>query len=83
MYRELIDYLTFTYGFMCKGRGKLTEADMRAIAGGARVMTDRAPEVLGKPEEEMAEDRADLAEARKITEHVEEMSVFLMSLEIV
>ncbi len=82
MYRGLIDNLTFVYSFICKGRGKLTEAEMQAISGGAHTLTDKAPAVLGS-EDETASDRADLAEARKIDEHIEEMTIFLQSLEIV
>ena len=83
MYKGLIDNLTFVYGFNCKGRGKLSEEDMKVLSRGTRTLVNKAPAVLGKPEEEQAEDRADLAEARKIDEHIEEMTVFLLSLEIV
>ena len=31
MYRELIDHLAFVYGFVCKGRGKVPQADLRTI----------------------------------------------------
>ena len=82
MYRGLIDNLAFVYSFICKGRGKLQEKDMRSLADGAHTLVRHAPEVLGG-EDEKAEDRADLAEALKMEEHIEEMTVFLNSLEIV
>ena len=82
MYKGLIDNLAFVYGFICKGRGKLGQEDMQSLANGAHTLVKHAPAVLGG-EDELAEDRADLAEARKMDEHIEEMYVFLSSLEIV
>ena len=83
MYKGLIDHLVWVYEYMCKGRGKLSGSEMEVIASSARIVTDNAPNVLGKQETETPDDRADLAEARKIDTHIEEMSAFLMSLEIV
>jgi hypothetical protein len=84
MYRGLIDHLTFAYTYICKGRGRLKAEDMAAIAQGAHVVAVNAPNVLARTDMmETASDRADLAEARKIDEHIEEMYVFLNSLEIV
>lgn len=81
MYKGLIDNLTFVYSFICKGRGKLDSEAMESLAAGANTLTKHAPAVLGG-EDEQAGDRADLAEARKITEHIDEMTVFLMHLDI-
>lgn len=84
MYRGLIDHLVFAYGYICKGRGRLKAEDMKAIAQGAHVVAVNAPDVLARSDiRESADDRADLAEARKIDEQIEEMFVFLTSLEIV
>lgn len=84
MFKGLIDYLTFGYTFICKGRGKLKASEMMMIQGGADVAVRHAEEVIGDGTGEMSkDDRLDLEEARKIYEHVEEMSVFLQSLEIV
>lgn len=82
MYRQLIDHLAFTYSFICKGRGKVKEEDLVGIADGAHAIVKNAPAVLGG-EDERAEDRADLAEAMKMDEHIEDMIVFLQHLEIV
>ena len=82
MYRELIGYLAFSYGFICKGRGKMTEDAVKGIATGAHIVTENAPAVLGG-EDEKEDDRKDLALARKMDEQIEEAAVFLMSLEIV
>ena len=81
MYRELIDHLAFVYGFICKGRGKMGEADLRAVADGAHTVVKYAPAVLGG-EEEKEDDRKDLALAGKMDEQIEEATVFLMNLEI-
>ena len=84
MFKGLIDYLTFGYTFICKGRGKLKASEMMMIQGGADVAVRHAGEVLGDNGQQMTkDDQLDLEEARKIYEHVEEMSVFLQSLEIV
>lgn len=82
MYRELIDHLAFVYGFVCKGRGKVAQAELRAIADGTHAVVRNAPAVLGG-EDEKEEDRKDLALAGKMDEQIEEATVFLMSLEIV
>lgn len=84
MYKGLIDNLAFVYSFVCKARGKVQQEDLEAVATGARTMTKHAPAVLGREDQaEAADDRADLAEAGKIVEHIDEMVVFLQSLEIV
>jgi hypothetical protein len=82
MYKGLVDNLAFMYGFITRGRGKIAEDDMRKMATGAHVMVKNAPAVLGG-EDQRPEDLADLKEAQKMDEHIEEMVIFLMSLEIV
>ena len=83
MYRGLIDNLAFVYGFLYKGRGRLREEDMRAIADGAHVITRNAPAVLGGRGEESVDDKADLAAARKMDLQIEEATIFLTHMEIV
>ena len=84
MFRGMIDYLTFGYTFLCKGRGKLRADELTKIQGGATTVVIHAEEVLGDGTRTLtADERADLEEARKICEHIEEMSVFLQTLEIV
>lgn len=82
MYKELISYLAFTYGFICKGRGKLQGDAVKGITTGAHMVVENAPAVIGC-EDEKEDDRKDLALARKMDEQIEEAAVFLMSLEIV
>lgn len=83
MYKGLIDNLTFVYAYICKGRGKMQPADMRAIAEGAHTLTRNAPAVLSDGAVESWDDRADLAESRKIDQHIEEITDFLVNMEIV
>lgn len=83
MYRDLIHSLTYMYSIMCRGKGRLPDSDLRHIADGAHSMTASAPAVETMTKEETANDKAYLQEARKIDEQIEEMAVFLMSLEIV
>ena len=82
MYRGLIDHLAFVYGFVCKGRGKVPEDQLRAIADGTHAVVRNAPAVLGG-EDEKEEDRKDLALAGKMDYHIEDAVLFLKSLEIV
>ena len=82
MYKGLIDNLAFVYSFLCKGRGKLGDDDMRAVANGAHTIVRHAPAVLGN-EDETREDRKDLSLAIKMDEQIEEATVFMQSLEIV
>lgn len=83
MYRDLIHSLTYMYGIMCRGKGHLPDGDLRHIADGAHSLTASAPAVETLTKQETANDKAYLQEARKIDEQIEEMAVFLMSLEIV
>ena len=82
MYRGLIDHLAFVYGFIYKGRGKMDAGDMKAIANGAHTLVMRAPAVLGG-EMDQADDRADLAAAKKMDEQIDEAVVFLTHMEII
>ena len=83
MYRELIHSLTYMYSVVCRGKGRLKDSDLRHIADGAHSLTASAPAVETLTREETENDKAYLKEAQKIDEQIEEMMVFLMSLEIV
>lgn len=82
MYRGLIDHLAFVYGFICKGRGKVAQEELRAIADGTHAVVRNAPTVLGG-EDEQEDDRKDLALAGKMDQQIEEATIFLLSLEVV
>ena len=83
MYRDLIHSLTYMYSIICRGKGTLPDSDLRHIANGAHSITISAPAVETISKTETANDKAQLREAQKIDEQIEEMAVFLMSLEIV
>ena len=83
MYRELIHSLTYMYSVMCRGKGRLSDSDLRHIADGAHTLTKAAPAVETMAKEETANDKAYLKEAQKIDQQMEEMVLFLLSLEIV
>ena len=51
MYRELISYLAFSYGFICKGRGKMPKEAVQGIATGAHMVVANAPAVIGGEDE--------------------------------
>ena len=81
MYKDLISYLAFTYGFICKGRGKIREHALRKITDGAHAVVAAAPTVLGREDEE-DEDKKDYLLVSKMDQKIEETLVFLMSLEL-
>ena len=83
MYRELINSLTYMYSVMCRGKGRLPDSDLQHIADGAHSLTASAPAVETLTREETLNDKAYLKEAQKIDQQIEEMVVFLLSLEIV
>ena len=80
MYKGLIDHLAFIYGFVCKGRGKLSEKDLRSVVDGTHTVVRTAPAVLGM-DEATKEDGKDLQLALKMDEQIEEATIFLLSLE--
>lgn len=81
MYKGLIDHLAFVYGFICRGRGKVPQEELRTIAAGTHTIVKNAPAVLGG-EDCQEEDRKDLALAGKMDQQIEEATVFMLSLEI-
>ena len=83
MYRDLIHSLTYMYSVMCRGKGRLPDSDLRHIADGAHSLMTSAPAVETLTRQETANDKAYLREADKIDQQIEEMAVFLLSLEIV
>lgn len=83
MYRDLIHSLTYMYSIICRGKGTLPDSDLRHIANGAHSITASAPVVETISKTETRSDKNQLKEAQKIDEQIEEMAVFLMSLEIV
>jgi len=80
MYKDLIGYLAFTYGFICKGRGKIREKSLRRITDGAHAVVASAPAVLGR-EDEQEVDRKDYLLVSKMDQQIEEATVFLLSLD--
>lgn len=82
MSRGLIDYLTYAYTFLCKGRGRLDADSIRAIQNGADTITKTAPVVLMDDSTPAGRELAlDLEEANMINNHIEQATVWLLSLE--
>lgn len=80
MTRGLIDYLTYAYSYLHKGRGILRADDMQAIRAGTRTMVKTAPAVLAN--ETDTDLTTVLAEAKLIEQHIEESVDWLLTLEI-
>lgn len=84
MYKNLIHSLSYMHSLICRGKGVVTDGELQAIAQGAHVMTQTAPIIeQSNGAQETANDRAYMQEAQKIDDQIEEMFVFLTSLEIV
>ena len=84
MYRELIGSLTYMYSIICRGKGIIKDQQLTNIAVGAHSLTDATCQIAEKnPENLTNNDRAYLKEAEKIDDQIEEMLMFLNSLEIV
>lgn len=81
MSRGLIDTLTYTYSFLCRGRGRLDTSQIKAIQQGADTMTKAAPVVLADDGPAGKELALDLEEANMINGHIEEATIWLLSLE--
>jgi hypothetical protein len=84
MYKNLIHSLSYMHSLIVRGKGVVSDAALMEIAQGAHVMTQTAPVIeQSNGAQESANDKAYLQEARKLDEQIEEMTVFLLSLEIV
>lgn len=84
MYKNLIHSLSYMHSLIVRGKGVVSDKALMEIAQGAHVMTQTAPVIeQSNGAQETANDKAYLQEARKLDEQIEEMTVFLLSLEIV
>ena len=84
MYKNLIHSLSYMHSLIVRGKGVVSDKALMEIAHGAHVMTQTAPVIeQSNGAQETANDKAYLLEARKLDEQIEEMTVFLLSLEIV
>lgn len=84
MYRNLINSLSYMHSLLCRGKGIVTDAVLHEIVMNAHTLTAIAPEIeRNNGTGETANDKAYLQEAKKIDGQIEEMYVFLTSLEIV
>ena len=84
MYNNLISTLSYMHSVICRAKGRVKDSDLRHIADGAHGLTATAPvaeQMNGR--EETENDKAYLREAQKIDEQIEEITIFLLSLEIV
>ena len=84
MYKNLIHSLSYMHSLIVRGKGVVDDTQLRQLANGAHVMLDTAPAVeKSAGMQETANDKAFLQEAKKLDDQIEEMTIFLLSLEIV
>ena len=84
MYKGLLRTLAYMYQFICLGRGKLTARELQDGTGWAATLIRTVPTVI-EPErgDDPAEAKIDLAEAKIIEQHIEEIVAFLNAQEII
>lgn len=84
MYKNLIHSLSYMHSLIVRGKGVVDDAQLRQIANGAHAIIDTAPAIeKSAGMQETANDKAFLQEAKKLDDQIEEMTIFLLSLEIV
>lgn len=84
MYKNLICSLSYMHSLICRGKGVVSDKALQEIARSAHTLTATAPNIeRNSGPGETANDKAYLQEAEKIDDQIEEMFVFLTSLEIV
>lgn len=83
--RDVISALTTMYSTICRGKGIVKDQTLQNIAIGAHGLTDATVELAEAPTAPTLSksDMSLLREARKIDEQIEEITVFLLSMEIV
>ena len=83
--RDIIHSLTTMYSTICRAKGIVQDRTLKNIAIGAHGLTEATVAMAdNKPPHEMSNnDRQLLEEAKKIDDQIEEITVFLLSMEIV
>ncbi len=83
MYKNLINSLSYVHSLICRGKGVVDDIDLTRLARGAHFMMETAPQIeRASGSGETDNDKQFLREAQKIDEQIEEMTIFLLSLEI-
>ena len=82
MMRELLNTMTFVYGYICKGRGKIKEDDIRQISAGAKAMVENIPVAFGI-EIQSIDDYRDFDTCKKVMENIDEIIVYFHNTEII
>ena len=82
MFKKLLDSMAFSYGFVCKGRGKLTREEMNHITEAGKVYTEKAQTVLNDGLPLDKDQETDLMQAVMMEQHITEIVQFLLSQEV-
>lgn len=83
MTRDLINSLTFTYSLLCRGRHVFDKKQVMCLNEASKLMTRKTPEVMEESGKTMTEDdKVSIKEADMIADHIDEVSQFLMNLDI-
>ena len=83
--RDIIHSLTTMYSTICRAKGIVSDCTLQKIATGAHGMTEATVASADHTPayERSTSDKRLLEEAKKIDEQIEEITVYLLSMEIV
>lgn len=82
MFKEMIKSLGFLYTFISRGRGRMNREELELMAAAGGMLVNRSDILKDRGEEMTADERADLAQAVLMEQHVTEIVQFLLSQEI-
>ena len=82
MFKEMIKSLGFLYTFISRGRGKLSQYELKAMAQTSHTFVDRSEILLDQGETMTDDQKIDLDQAVLMEQHVTEIVQFLLSQEI-
>lgn len=83
MTRDLINTLTFTYSLICRGRHVFDKKQIMCLNEASKLMTRKTPEVMEDTGKALTiDEKISINEAQMITDHIDEVSQFLMNLDI-
>lgn len=83
MFKEMIKSLGFLYTFISRGRGRLTREELRALEGAGGTFVRKNEILLDQGDAMTADEKADLAQAVLMEQHVTEIVQFLLAQEMV
>ena len=83
MFKELVHTMGFLYTYASRGRGKLSEGQLRGIEETGATLTVNAEAVLGGKDQLSSDEKTDLEQAVMMEQHIMEVVQFILAQEII